>query len=177
MNVRNHILLSVLLSCGVVFVATAATPSTPDSAAAPKDIPHHAMNHPGGPGSMAGQMPLDGPFLHAIHQLNLSANQQSTIHGYLETARQQMQSGADARMNVETLANPGDPNYVSAVAAAKASAASRIQQRSDLQVQIYGLLTPEQQAKLPQVLSDMKAQHARHHAEATMHHESAPATH
>jgi Spy/CpxP family protein refolding chaperone len=132
------------------------------------------MSHPGGPGLMAGPMLLDGPFLHAIQQLNLSAEQQSTIHGYLETARQQLQSGADARMNIETLANPGDPNYVSAVAAAKASAARQIQQRSDLQVQIYGLLTPEQQAKLPQVLTDMKAQHAQHHAEFTQHRESAP---
>jgi Spy/CpxP family protein refolding chaperone len=176
MSVRNKILFSALLSCGVAFAATAATPNTPDSAASPKDAPHHVMKHPGGPGAMAGQMLLDGPFLQAIHQLNLSANQQSTIHGYLETARQQMHSGADARMNIETLANPGDPNYVSAVAAAKASAASRIQQRSDLQVQIYGLLTPEQQAKLPQVLTEMKTQHARHHAESTMHHEPAPAT-
>jgi Spy/CpxP family protein refolding chaperone len=61
---------------------------------------------------------------------------------------------------VDVLANPGDPNYVSAVTAAKAAATNRIQQRSDLQVQIYGLLTPEQQGKLPQVLADMKAHRA-----------------
>jgi Spy/CpxP family protein refolding chaperone len=171
MSDRKNILLGALLSCGVALAATAATPSTPDPSAGTNGPPHHAMNHPGGAGSMPDHMLIDGPFLHAIHQLNLTAEQQSTIHGYLDTARQQVNASAAARMNTDVLANPGDPNYVAAVAAAKVTAANRIQQRSDLQVQIYGLLTPEQQAKLPQVLADMKAQHAQHRADWQKHRE------
>jgi Spy/CpxP family protein refolding chaperone len=139
--------------------------ATADPAAGSGNGISHPMHFHGGPdGGMPGGM-IDSPFLHAVHRLNLTSEQQATIHGYLETARQQSRTNLPAQSNLEAIANPGDPNYLSAIAAAKNAAAVRIQQRSDLQVQIYGLLTPDQQAKLPQVLSEMKAQQQQRRAE------------
>jgi Spy/CpxP family protein refolding chaperone len=49
----------------------------------------------------------------------------------------------------------------------KQLAAESIQQRSDLNVQIYGLLTPEQKAKVPALIdeakSKMQERRATHH--------------
>jgi len=56
-----------------------------------------------------------------------------------------------------TLANPGDPNYATALQNAKAAAAAHLQNEVELQSQIYNVLTPDQKAKLPQVLADMKS--------------------
>jgi Spy/CpxP family protein refolding chaperone len=58
---------------------------------------------------------------------------------------------------LKVLANPGDPGYTDAVEAAKTNAQDLVQRRSDLHVQIYAVLTPEQQAKLPAVLANMEA--------------------
>jgi Spy/CpxP family protein refolding chaperone len=177
-SVRKTILLGALLSCGVTTAVTAATAGTADAATAPGT--GHPMHFQGGPGrGMPGAM-MEGPFFHAIHQLNLTAEQQTTVHGYLETARQQSRASVASQLNITALANPGDPNYLAAITTAKNAAAARIQQQSDLQVQIYGLLTPEQQAKLPQVLSEMKAQHEQHRADwqqnRTQHTEPASST-
>jgi Spy/CpxP family protein refolding chaperone len=161
--VRKTILLGTLLSCGAAVVTTNATAGTTDSAieaSTPANHPHFR----GGPDRGMPAADIDSPFLRAIHQLNLTAEQRTTVHGYLETARQQNRALAD-QSNIEALANPGDPNYLSAIAAAKNAAAARIQQRSDLQVQVYGLLTPEQQAKLPQVLAEMKARQQQRRAD------------
>jgi Spy/CpxP family protein refolding chaperone len=56
-----------------------------------------------------------------------------------------------------TLANPGDPNYATALQNAKTAAATRLQKQVELQSQIYNVLTADQKAKLPQVLADMKS--------------------
>ena len=56
------------------------------------------------------------------------------------------------------LANPGDPNYATALQSAKTFASTRIQQESELQGQIYNVLTAQQKAQLPTVLASMKAQ-------------------
>jgi Spy/CpxP family protein refolding chaperone len=168
-RVRKTMLLGALLSCGVAAAVTAATTTgAADTAAAPGA--GHPMHFQGGPGrGMPGAM-MEGPFFHAIHQLNLTAEQQTTVHGYLETARQQSRASVASQLDSTALANPGDPNYLAAITTAKNAAAARIQQQSELQVQIYGLLTPEQQAKLPQVLADMKAQHEQRRADWQQRH-------
>jgi Spy/CpxP family protein refolding chaperone len=100
---------------------------------------------------------LVGVTLRATRQLGLSAEQQQSIKSILSTARaQHEQAGAAGSLDLTALANPGDPNYATALQNAKTAAAIRIQSESALQEQIYNVLTSEQKAKLPQVLADMK---------------------
>ena len=102
---------------------------------------------------------LVGVMLRATRQLNLTTDQQTAIKGILSTARAQHQAaGGTAGVDLMTLANPGDPNYSAALQNAKTAAATRLQKEVDLQGQIYNVLTPDQKAKLPQVLADMKTQ-------------------
>lgn len=147
MLVRETILLSALVVCGVTTIVAAATPD-----ADKLRYVHH------------GETRHNVPFLHAIHQLNLTADQLATIKSYEETARQQAKTNVAAKLDINILSNPGDPSYATAIAAAKVAAANRIQKLSDLEVQIYGVLSSDQRARLPQVLADMKANHAQHHA-------------
>jgi len=163
-SVRKTILLGTLLSCSAVTATTTAIAVAPHPPAGSVNGVNHPTHLRGDPNRGMRAANLDGAFLHAIRQLNLTADQQTTIRGYMETARQQIRTQA-AQPHVEAMSNPGDPNYLSAIAAAKNAATARIQQRSDLQVQIYGLLTPEQQGKLPQVLSEMKAQQQQRRAD------------
>jgi Spy/CpxP family protein refolding chaperone len=162
MKVRKLALVSALVACCVM---TSAGAIAADAAAKPVEHRHFG----------ADAALLEGPFLHAIHQLNLTADQQTTINGFMDAARKRIKSDTVSQSNVDALSNPGDPNYKAAVSAAKTLAANRIQQRSDLEVQIYGALTAEQQAKLPKVLADMKAQHAQHHANGQQKHGQTPA--
>lgn len=108
---------------------------------------HHMGRHGAGP---AGMMPL-------LRQLDLTDAQKQQIHTLLGNARTQMRSENQGQpVNLTALGNPADPQHEAAVQAAKMRAVDRVQQRSDLQQQIYALLTPAQQAKLPQLLSDMQ---------------------
>jgi Spy/CpxP family protein refolding chaperone len=133
---------SLGLAAGAIALAADATGSTPQHHA-------HGFKHSG---------PMKSPFMRAVHQLNLSSDQQERIHSMLSTQRQQAKVTMSAqRANAQVLANPGDPGYVAAVAAEKSAAAAAIQARSDLEVQIYGILSSDQQAQLPKVLADMKA--------------------
>jgi len=101
---------------------------------------------------------LVGVMLRATRQLNLTSDQQTTIKGILSNARAQRQANAQPPgVDLMTLANPGDPNYAAALQNAKTAAANRLQSEVDLQGQIYNVLTPDQKAKLPQVLADMKS--------------------
>ena len=103
---------------------------------------------------------LVGVMLRATRQLNLTSDQQASIKSILTTARAQHQSQAaagTAAVDMMTLANPGDPNYATALQNAKTKAAARLQNEVELQSQIYNVLTADQKAKLPQVLADMKS--------------------
>jgi len=151
--------LSVLLvatatvSAGAA-VAAAATTTAPATTTATTPAPggghwHHHF-HRGGM--------LVGVMLRATHQLNLTTDQQTAIKGILSAARTQHQAAAgSAGIDLMTLANPGDPNYATALQNAKTAAANRLQSQVELQSQIYNVLTADQKAKLPQVLADMKS--------------------
>ena len=52
---------------------------------------------------------------------------------------------------------PDDANYPALIAAQKQLAADAIQQMSDTQTQIYAVLTPEQRAKVPEILAERQA--------------------
>lgn len=106
---------------------------------------------------------MHSPFLRAVRQLELSDDQKQRIRSLVTTEREAARANGHARRaELSALANPGDPNYASAVAAAKAAAANAIQRRSDLDVQVYGVLTPDQQAQLPKILADMRTRMEQH---------------
>ena len=108
-----------------------------------------------------------GLTLRATKQLNLTAEQQASIKSILSNARAQAKAAhaAGAQTDLSVLGNPGDPNYATALQSAKASASSRIQAQSELQGQIYNVLTADQKAQLPTVIASLKAQAAQHRAE------------
>jgi Spy/CpxP family protein refolding chaperone len=100
--------------------------------------------------------------MRAFHDLHLSAAQRQQIPRIVSSAHQQFAtqraSGAPDRA---ALMNPGDPNYAAAVQAAKKRAADRIQRVSDLKLQLYNVLTPEQKSQLSKSLADWKARIAQ----------------
>ncbi|MBS0420772.1 MAG: Spy/CpxP family protein refolding chaperone [Proteobacteria bacterium] len=129
---------------------TSVSATTAGNAGAPAGK-HWHHGHRGG-GMLVGVM------LRATRQLNLTADQQASIKSIMSNARAQHQAAAGtAGVDMMTLANPGDPNYATALQNAKAAAAARLQNQVELQSQIYNVLTPDQKAKLPQVLADMKS--------------------
>jgi Spy/CpxP family protein refolding chaperone len=150
-------------------VAEAATTSTAPAATtatAPAPGGRHWHRH----GGM-----LVGMMLHATRQLNLTADQQASIKSILSNARAQHKAAAatgGSPVDMTTLANPGDPNYATALQSAKAAAEARFQSQVDLQSQIYNVLTADQKAKLPQVLADMKAKAQARRAEWLQQHEA-----
>ena len=134
-------------------VAAASTTATPSATATTAPAPggkHWHHGHRGG-GLFVGVM------LRATRQLNLTADQEASIKSILSNARAQRQADAGtAPIDMMTLANPGDPNYATALQSAKEAAAARLQNEVQVQGQIYNVLTADQKARLPQVLADMK---------------------
>jgi Spy/CpxP family protein refolding chaperone len=130
------------------FAATTASATTTETTAAPPAGKHWHHRH-----SM-----LVGTLLRATRQLGLTPEQQQQIKGLIAAARTQHQQAAGtAGIDMSVLANPGDPNYATAIQNAKTTAAARIQSESELEGNIYALLTKDQKDKLPQVLADMKS--------------------
>jgi Spy/CpxP family protein refolding chaperone len=110
---------------------------------------------------------LLGMTLRATKQLNLTAEQQASIKTILSTARAQAKAAHAANassVDMSVLGNPGDANYATALQSAKSLASTRIQNESEIQGQIYNVLTAQQKAQLPTVLASMKAQAAQRRA-------------
>jgi Spy/CpxP family protein refolding chaperone len=99
-----------------------------------------------------------------LRKLGLSADQKAQVQGILADAQAARQKNAAerqaARAQMAALANPGDPNYAAALETAKTRAAEAIQKRSDLQVSLYNVLTPQQKAQLTQLIAERRAQRA-----------------
>jgi Spy/CpxP family protein refolding chaperone len=140
--------------------STTTTPATSTSTATtPPAGGHKWHGHRGGF--------LLGMTLRATRQLNLTADQQASIKQILSTARAQAKAArasGQAPVDMTVLANPGDPNYATALQNAKTLAANRIQSQSEIQAQIYNVLTAEQKAQLPTILASMKAEAAQRRA-------------
>ena len=120
---------------------------------------------------------LLGMTLRATKQLNLTADQQASIKQILSNARAQAKAAhasGQAPIDMTVLGNPGDPNYAAALQSAKTLAANRIQSESELQGQIYNVLTAEQKAQLPTILASMKAEAAQRHATWEQKHATGP---
>jgi Spy/CpxP family protein refolding chaperone len=145
---------------GAVSIAGAQTPAA--AAAATSAAPMRGHEWRGHHGGM-----LLGMTLRATRQLNLTPEQKASIKSILANARAQMKAAhasGQAPVDMAVLANPGDPNYATALQSAKTLAANRIQIESEVQGQIYNVLTAEQKAQLPTVLASMKAQAAQRRA-------------
>jgi len=163
MKLNRNVALLVLAIAGVgsaagVAIAQSTAPSTTTTATTPA-TGHKWHRHHGG--FMLGMT------LRATKQLNLTADQQASIKSILANARAQAKaahaSGQPA-VDMSVLGNPGDPNYATAVQSAKTLAANHIQTESELQGQIYNVLTAQQKAQLPTVLASLKAQAAQRRA-------------
>ncbi len=136
----------------VAAVSATATPAATTIATAPAPGGKHWHHAHRGGGMLVGVM------LRATRQLNLTSDQEASIKSILGSARARHEAAAGtASVDLMTLANPGDPNYATALQNAKAAAASRLQNEVEIQSQIYNVLTADQKARLPQVLADMKS--------------------
>ena len=148
---------SIGTAAGVASAQTTTTPSTTTTAPA-TGHKWHGHHHGGF---------LLGMTLRATKQLNLTADQQASIKTILSTARAQAKAAHAAgasTVDMTALANPGDANYATALQTAKTASATRIQNESEIQGQIYNVLTAAQKAQLPTVLASMQAQAAARRA-------------
>jgi protein CpxP len=148
---------SIGSAAGVAYAQTTTAPATTATTTAPAHPAHggHKWHGHHGGGFLVGMT------LHATKQLNLTADQQASIKTILTTARTQAKAAhaaGQSPVDMTALANPGDPNYATALQSAKSLATTRIQNESELQSQIYNVLTAAQKAQLPTVLATMKAQ-------------------
>jgi Spy/CpxP family protein refolding chaperone len=139
---------SAAIGLAAVLIGAAALAGAPaaDSGAPPATVgPHHRFH---------------GEFHRVLRQLNLTPEQQTQIKSIFEQAKPGMQAAlAAARANHEALMStaPTDANYPTLLATEKTNAAARVQAMSDMKAQVYAVLTPEQQAKIPQILAADKA--------------------
>lgn len=143
-------LLTVVTGAAMVGTAMADQAGT-DQGASTASTQHHPMR-----GRPFGAMP--GEFMRALKQLNLTSDQQQSIHTLVAAARSAQASQAGAQLRTQ-LENPGDSGYAAAVQEAMQRASNRVQALSDLQVQIYNVLTADQKAQLPTVLAQLQARH------------------
>lgn len=133
--------------------SSTATPST-----APSSVARGAHLH--ACGGRYGMHEQPHPLLHVLHRLNLTAAQKSQIDSVCEAMRPQMRSLAEStHENLEALFGtpPSDARYAALLETAKTNALAHVKLLSDTQAKIYAVLTPEQQAKIPEILAAEKA--------------------
>jgi Spy/CpxP family protein refolding chaperone len=159
----QRVLIAVAVATVGAGVASFASAQTAPASSAPGAGPHHRHRHFGG-GRFVGTL------MRATKQLNLTADQQSTIKTIMKSAHTH-QGRAQVHGVDETVAgNPSDPRFADAVQSAQTNAANRVQKESALAGQIYGVLTTAQKNQLPTVLASLKAQdQARRAAWAAKH--------
>ena len=143
------VIIAALVATGLAGVAVHAATSSDTSSQAAAGYHWHGHHH--GPA---------GRFMHVLKQLNLTAEQKTQIKSIFEAAKPQFRTlAANNRRTAEELVgmSPTDAGYPALLATAKANAATRIQQMSDVKVQIYAVLTKAQQDQIPQILAADKA--------------------
>jgi periplasmic protein CpxP/Spy len=157
MNGLRAIVIAALVAGLAAFAIHAATST--DTTSQASGI-HYWHRHHHGPA---------GRFMHALKQLNLSAEQQTQIKSILAASKQQFQSlGAGMRSNADAMAamSPTDPGYPALLATAKTNAVQRIQLMSDVKAQIFAVLTPAQQEQIPQIIAADRAKWQPRHQDA-----------
>ena len=115
----------------------------------------------GGPGRQGPGGPhRGGPFMHELHDLDLSDSQREQIRGFIKAQRDQDKADRNAQFELHRsfeLATPGTAQYnsltVQLADAEATDARDRVQQMASLRTQIYGLLTPAQRTKFAEELA------------------------
>ena len=168
MNNRTKWLMAVMASVGLAGGVVAATTSDSGTNAPPAQDAHdgynrdgynrehgwHDRGHRGHRGHFRRAHFLLGG---ALRRLNLTDDQRAQVRQILSSARSQAASQRQSvAQNFAALHNPGDPNYASALQAAQTRASNRVAQRSQIDKQIYSVLTPAQKSQLPQVLASIQ---------------------
>ena len=151
MNRSFNLWLVALALTGVTSLGFAQPPP----ASAQASTPVAAQMH----GRMHGRVHKH-PFMRILQQLDLTAEQKAKILAIYSAARPQMESlGKSTRENMQTLMTtaPSEAGYGALLESAKANALAHIKLISDTQAQIYAVLSPEQQAKIPGVVAADKA--------------------
>jgi Spy/CpxP family protein refolding chaperone len=173
LNRNVGLLVAAIASLGTIASIASAQTTAPSATSATTTAPHggHKWHRHHGGGML-------GLTLHATKQLNLTAEQQASIKSILSNARAQAKAtrAAGAPADITVLGNPGDPNYATALQSAKTRMSSRIQAESELQGQIYNVLTAQQKAQLPTILASIKAQAAQRRAEWEQKHSAGPSS-
>jgi periplasmic protein CpxP/Spy len=161
---------SIGSAAGIAYAqSTTTTPST--TTTTPPAGGHKWHGHHGGG--------LLGLTLRATKQLGLTSEQQASIKTILTTARAQAKAAHAANsstVNMTVLGNPGDANYATALQAVETAASTHIQNESEIQGQIYNVLTSTQKAQLPTVLAAMQAKAAARRAAWQAQHSSSNTT-
>jgi Spy/CpxP family protein refolding chaperone len=147
MNRTRTILIASLATAGLAGFAAQAATTTDATPTASGTQAWHGRHH-------------GGHFMHVLKQLNLTAEQQTQIHGILAAAKTQFQSlRSSSQSTNETMGamSPTDSGYPALLATAKANAAKRLEQMSAVKTQIYSVLTPAQIGQIPQIMAADKA--------------------
>lgn len=154
MQLLRHALPLIALTTSLGGAALADTPAAPAAASPSTHAGHRGGRHGHG-------------FEHLLHQLDLTADQQAQVQSIYAQARPRLQAlhetGRATHEALEATA-PTDPGYAALLVAAKSGATDRVQLESDLWTQIYAVLTPEQQARIPALLAAERAAHAARRA-------------
>jgi Spy/CpxP family protein refolding chaperone len=129
-------LVPALCAAGILGSVAVAQTTPPGPSAG-----HHWHHHGHGAG-----------LWHVLKQLNLTPAQETAIKSAFATAKtEDAPLRASIRANLQALAvtAPSDSSYPGLIATAKSNAAARIDAMSNLKIQIYAVLSPQQIAAIP----------------------------
>jgi len=167
--------VAVIAMGGLLDAAVAASAPAPAAGNGPDEhASMHGCMHGQEHGCMRGHEAMEAhpgmPFMHVLHQLELSDAQRDKVHALMTEEHEKMGAAAEGPpADFVALGNPGDPRHAAAVEAAKQRAVEHVQHFSELEQKVYALLTPEQQAKLPKLLAE-EQQHMQEHRAARYDH-------
>jgi Spy/CpxP family protein refolding chaperone len=168
---ERHLLtaaLFALAASGPLFAAETASAKkiaatnavrAPDADAdhGPDHGPDHGADHEHGEGHRGHPMP---PFMHELHQIDLTDAQKQTIRGYFESKRETLHSQMDAVHQARQAfdaALPGSSQFITAQAQLEqvevAATQARIRNEAELKTKIYSVLTDEQKTKLQTLIA------------------------
>jgi Spy/CpxP family protein refolding chaperone len=174
LKLGRNVLLALVASAGVAVAYETFAVEQTDTPRAWQGHGHHHGEGFGHGGEGAFGPGMIGGFGAALRQLDLTDDQKKNVHDIFDAAHPQMQKMRDDMHNMmNTFQNtlPDDPNYASVVAQVTSEsqqlAASMVSEASDLKSKVYAVLTPEQKAKLPDVMKKMSAEHSKRHEPQT----------
>jgi Spy/CpxP family protein refolding chaperone len=162
LNLTRIVLLALVSSAGAAVAHESLALDETDS---PRAWQGHGHHHGGNHGDSGFGIGMSGGFGPALKQLNLTDEQRKSVESILSAARPEMQKmRTDMRNMVETFQNtlPDDPKYSAAIVhvtkESQQLAAALVKQVSEVRQEIYAVLTPEQKAKLPDLMKKVSTE-------------------